>query len=472
MSRNDAAFWAAMAAMLLVGAFLSYLVLEYPDPSKDSDGDGFPDSEDAFPYDPLEWYDADGDGIGDNADHVPYNDTDGDGYPDQEDAFPNDPQEWQDSNGNGVGDNAEQWPMDTDGDGFADAVDLYPTEDMSITLNATMIGVQDETDIMDDQAEVYLVVRIDGQDKGRLDDAGEAWSCTVGSTMAVNDSYRFNVDDNRRYTNFQVTMVDDDLVSNDIMDIDGTSRAGRTLNVTYDIVTRTWQGNDAGGVADGSLDGTAGSDDDDGMVQFDLTLAPIDANRTYRWSFQGSEYSLQAVVPPRAYVEYAEMDVPRSYYFGYSDADVQRFVTSDDDIIVAVASQLRNMSASAGFDEVETINFALRFCQSIQYSYDNASMGADEYWRFPVETLYDETGDCEDTSFLFASVAEAMGYDAVMLLLPEHAAVGVASDHGSGTSFEEGGVRYYYCETTSPGFELGELPWQLRGEKVDVVQVS
>ena len=79
------------------------------------------------------------------------------------------------------------------------------------------------------------------------------------------------------------------------------------------------------------------------MVHFDLALAPIDANRTYRWSFQGSEYSLQAVVPPRAYVEYAEMDVPRSYFFGYTDADVQRFVTSDDPIVVAIASQLRNM---------------------------------------------------------------------------------------------------------------------------------
>jgi hypothetical protein len=65
-------------------------------------------------------------------------------------------------------------------------------------------------------------------------------------------------------------------------------------------------------------------------------------------------------------------------------------------------------------------------------------MDADEYWRFPVETLYDETGDCEDTSFLFASVAEAMGYDAVILMLPGHAAVGIASDQASGAYFVEG----------------------------------
>jgi len=34
-------------------------------------------------------------------------DSDGDGVPDSQDAFPNDPTEWQDSNGNGIGDNAE-----------------------------------------------------------------------------------------------------------------------------------------------------------------------------------------------------------------------------------------------------------------------------------------------------------------------------------------------------------------------------
>lgn len=53
----------------------------------DSDGDGHPDSRDAFPNDPTEWMDTDGDGIGDNADE----DDDNDGVPDSQDAFPKDP---------------------------------------------------------------------------------------------------------------------------------------------------------------------------------------------------------------------------------------------------------------------------------------------------------------------------------------------------------------------------------------------
>jgi parallel beta-helix repeat protein len=53
----------------------------------DDDGDGVPDTEDAFPLDPTEWLDTDGDGIGNNADP----DDDGDGVPDEDDPDPLDP---------------------------------------------------------------------------------------------------------------------------------------------------------------------------------------------------------------------------------------------------------------------------------------------------------------------------------------------------------------------------------------------
>lgn len=42
-------------------------------PPADADGDGIPDSLDAFPADPTEWADTDGDGMGDNSDPDPLN---------------------------------------------------------------------------------------------------------------------------------------------------------------------------------------------------------------------------------------------------------------------------------------------------------------------------------------------------------------------------------------------------------------
>lgn len=56
----------------------------------DSDGDGVPDKDDAFPNDSTETADTDGDGVGDNAD-----------------AFPNYKGEITDSDGDGIGDNAQ-----------------------------------------------------------------------------------------------------------------------------------------------------------------------------------------------------------------------------------------------------------------------------------------------------------------------------------------------------------------------------
>lgn len=58
-----------------------------PPPISDSDGDGVPDNEDAFPNDPNESADTDGDGIGDNGDHSPGDETDGadDGEGDESD---------------------------------------------------------------------------------------------------------------------------------------------------------------------------------------------------------------------------------------------------------------------------------------------------------------------------------------------------------------------------------------------------
>ena len=44
------------------------IISSLPPVDPDSDGDGVPDSQDAFPNDPTEWLDSNGNGIGDNAD--------------------------------------------------------------------------------------------------------------------------------------------------------------------------------------------------------------------------------------------------------------------------------------------------------------------------------------------------------------------------------------------------------------------
>jgi len=118
---------AYIAGQVNYSAAILDVLLDGP-PVTDSDGDGVPDEDDAFPNDPNEWDDTDGDGVGDNADDFPNDpnetiDTDGDGVGDNADAFPNDPGETIDTDGDGTGNNAD---LDDDGDGVADVDDDYP----------------------------------------------------------------------------------------------------------------------------------------------------------------------------------------------------------------------------------------------------------------------------------------------------------------------------------------------------------
>jgi len=107
---------AATIAIIIIIAAIATSIVVMNTPSKDTDGDGVPDDEDAFPNDPNEWLDTDGDGTGNNAD----DDDDGDGVLDTQDDFPLDSEETTDTDGDGVGD-AED--TDDDGDGTEDAVD-------------------------------------------------------------------------------------------------------------------------------------------------------------------------------------------------------------------------------------------------------------------------------------------------------------------------------------------------------------
>jgi gliding motility-associated-like protein len=79
----------------------------------DRDGDGYLNTNDAFPDDSSEWEDTDGDGLGNNFEV----DDDNDGYLDTNDAFPLDPNEWADADNDGIGDNADP---DDNNDGFED----------------------------------------------------------------------------------------------------------------------------------------------------------------------------------------------------------------------------------------------------------------------------------------------------------------------------------------------------------------
>ena len=147
-----------------------------------------------------------------------------------------------------------------------------------------------------------------------------------------------------------------------------------------------------------------------------------------------------------------------------------------DKYITSLAEQFKALQAKYGWTDIETAGCILAFTQYIPYQYDSDTHGESEYWNFPVETLYLNMGDCEDTSILTSAIYKAMGYESALILMSGHMAVGILGTDLSGYSdfkkshktFSKSG--YYYGETTSTTYELGEVPSGVR--YVDKVVIS
>jgi hypothetical protein len=124
-----------------------------------------------------------------------------------------------------------------------------------------------------------------------------------------------------------------------------------------------------------------------------------------------------------------------------------------------VARQIRVRSNDLAMTRFEEAASVLAFAQSIPYSTDLDTTGQLEYWRYPIETMYEKTGDCEDLSILAAAVLRKLGHHVLPLVTTDHAAIGIAAPPGlPGTYIHHEGRSYYYCETTAEGLKIGDLP--------------
>ncbi|WP_432559342.1 hypothetical protein [Granulicoccus sp. GXG6511] len=197
--------------------------------------------------------------------------------------------------------------------------------------------------------------------------------------------------------------------------------------------------------------------------------------RTFSWQvrhvFGVDDHTVKVAVHLPTYERLKESNPGVDWVGGVPQIEryVVRGTTAD---VERLAVRLRDLSTDSRYSTYEQISSVLAMVQSITYSFDIDSTGHEEYWRYPVETMHDETGDCEDTTFLAGSLLRRLGHDVVVLFLPSHAALGVAVPDGiPGHFVEHEGQRYYYCETTGEGWRVGELPSGHEGEDVEIYPV-
>jgi hypothetical protein len=122
--------------------------------------------------------------------------------------------------------------------------------------------------------------------------------------------------------------------------------------------------------------------------------------------------------------------------------------------------------------DVEKINHIVSFVQALEYKKDDPENESYEYPRYPLETLQEQRGDCEDKAILTAALLASLGYNVSLLRLPQHMAVGV---HLNQTLplYSYYIDQYYFLETTTLSMPLGKIPDEYQGlSNVTVYPIS
>ena len=188
----------------------------------------------------------------------------------------------------------------------------------------------------------------------------------------------------------------------------------------------------------------------------------------YPFTYKGNECTLTLSIPLRDYIYYKERPRPswteyssRASHPYYFFTEYTSMVTdpNDDYLINTVVSQLNEVATDKGLSGNDKIALVLTYVQSLTYTGDNVTASVDEYPRYPVETLFDRGGDCEDTSILLAAILTDMGYDVALLLFEEfdHIGLGINYPLEYGNSWIYEAKRYWYLDTTG-GRSAGWCP--------------
>ncbi|MGQ9642173.1 MAG: hypothetical protein ACUVUF_08700 [Candidatus Bathycorpusculaceae bacterium] len=210
---------------------------------------------------------------------------------------------------------------------------------------------------------------------------------------------------------------------------------------------------------------------------------PVQANSTavtivYYTNFGRNRQIITFSVSYDKYESYHKQFHP---YWGEQNlTSASEYITSDDTIINQIVETIKNQTQS----EEELANALLDFVQykgftlSIRY-YTTTEL------KYPIETLVEMGGDCDTHSFLYATLMKAAGFKVLLLLSKNsvnglsHAATAVHLTNSPVNSLPEledkfftyNGEKYYFAETTSWNYRVGDLPSWLKNAEFYVVPV-
>jgi len=174
----------------------------------------------------------------------------------------------------------------------------------------------------------------------------------------------------------------------------------------------------------------------------------------YSWEYGNRRWSLTHTFSLEEYARARELPHTVNY------TDYANYVLDPigDVAISSLILELETLAFNAGLNVWEKLNLIIAFVQSLEYETE-----VHEYPKYPIETLVEGRGDCEDFSILSAAILKQMGFGVVLLAFTQemHMAIGIRVLPPGETDshcYVWNGDSYYYLETTAAGWSIGTRP--------------
>src|SRR3989338_1741322 len=191
---------------------------------------------------------------------------------------------------------------------------------------------------------------------------------------------------------------------------------------------------------------------------------------SFSWKYKGRGYALDESLYESYYRFYKTLPVSSpandasqvKWYTTYNEMFIAGAV--GDDTIQVLAEKIRVLGEERKLNENQMVELVAAFVQTIPYDQGKLERrksgldGVTEKITYPYEVLYENTGVCQDKSYLAYALLKKLGYGVAIFLFPDprdnHMAVGVKcplqySNYDSG---------YCFLETTSLGNRIGVVP--------------
>ncbi len=141
-----------------------------------------------------------------------------------------------------------------------------------------------------------------------------------------------------------------------------------------------------------------------------------------------------------------------------SDNDFTEWVTYNDTTIKNIATKLTEKLKSPEKKAQRLLDFA----QS--HIYDQCIERDRDYIKYPIETIVEHRGDCEDFAILGAALMKSIGIDVALISIPPaenrgaHMALAVNGNFPEGNYYRYSNKKYFYAEATYPFWDIGKIP--------------